>query len=319
MVSQLEQIRNMRTCLENALVPPPNGEDACEYCKKFYKYLTDEDVLYIRQLPPDLQQEIIRMNLKEGLDMFNDNIKDLEDQIGDGTELLEEHPDDAYEELPLAIASACGDHGIGEVLKWLGDPPVSIERINAKSSGRGESTLLHEASAEGSLRFMQLLLQYGANQDAVQCTGFSPLMVVTCFKHLNSAGALLLEWGADKEIISSDGEKAIDIARDEGNMELVNLLGSPLGGRRCELVGLQSRSDLNGQTCAVGRYFPGLDRYAVRIGEQDNDDGDNELFVKVKSVNLKQRDRTPKDPGFMVEFLGFDPETKNNKWTVCLT
>jgi len=88
MVSQLEQYRKVKTFLEDTLnqsslrVPPLNGEDGYEMCKRFYGNLNDDDILYIRRLPPDLQQETLRMNLKRGLNMFNDTIKDLEDQGG---------------------------------------------------------------------------------------------------------------------------------------------------------------------------------------------------------------------------------------------
>jgi hypothetical protein len=40
-----------------------------------------------------------------------------------------------------------------------------------------------------------------------------------------------------------------------------------MGGRRCEIVGLKSRSELNGKMGIVGHYFGKKDRYAVVVDD----------------------------------------------------
>ncbi|EJK54876.1 hypothetical protein THAOC_25458, partial [Thalassiosira oceanica] len=78
--------------------------------------------------------------------------------------------------------------------------------------------------------------------------------------------------------------------------KVANLLESELGGRRCEIVNLISRPELNGKTCLVDEYLPDGNQYKVT------------LETKCKEVlvlgpdNLKRRDRTPQDCGYYIEF-----------------
>ena len=117
--------------------------------------------------------------------------------------------------------------------------------------------------------------------------------------------------GANKNTRVVEGNDAIGYARRLSNKKLLNMLENPFGGRRCEIFGLQSRSDLNGRMCFVGKYLNIIGRYIVRIGEER---GNNE-YSKVKSSNLKRCDRTTDNPGDDdIEFLGPDPVTNNYNW-----
>ena len=75
--------------------------------------------------------------------------------------------------------------------------------------------------------------------------------------------------------------------------KLTSLIGSELGGRRCEIVNLVNHPKLNGRTCVVDEYFANKDRYQVVLeGSKDS--------VLIRSANLKRRDRTPTDCGYYI-------------------
>ena len=78
--------------------------------------------------------------------------------------------------------------------------------------------------------------------------------------------------------------------------ELANLLESELGGRRCEIVNLTSRPELNGKTCVADEYLPDSDQYKVTLETKSK-----EVLV-LGPDNLKRRDRTPQDCGYYIEF-----------------
>ena len=65
--------------------------------------------------------------------------------------------------------------------------------------------------------------------------------------------------------------------------------------RRCEIINLNHRKDLIGQTCIVEKYIAKKDRYKVTTEHT------GETFL-VGPDNLKRRDRTPDDPGYYVTF-----------------
>mmetsp|Transcript_2123 Transcript_2123/g.4914 ORF Transcript_2123/g.4914 Transcript_2123/m.4914 type:complete len:136 (-) Transcript_2123:1044-1451(-) len=112
----------------------------------------------------------------------------------------------------------------------------------------------------------------------------------------DDATRLLLAWGADKTI-HSYGNNAETIRRKKGNQSLAKLLQSPLSGRRCEIVGLIKRTELNGLTCIATRYLPNVDRYFVEF-EWTSD------VMKVKPEKLKRCDRIRTDSGIYTSFHG---------------
>ncbi|EJK44238.1 hypothetical protein THAOC_37240 [Thalassiosira oceanica] len=86
------------------------------------------------------------------------------------------------------------------------------------------------------------------------------------------------------------------MASSKGAHELVALLETELGGRRCEIVGLTSRSDLNGKTCVADEYLPASNQYKVTLENKTK-----EVLV-LGPDNLTRRDRTPQDCGYYIEF-----------------
>ena len=85
----------------------------------------------------------------------------------------------------------------------------------------------------------------------------------------------------------------------EGYQEIINLLRTELGGRRCEIFDMQNRTDLNGKTCLVDRYFTESGRYKVIL------ESTKEVF-SMKPKNLMRRDRTPTDCGYYIEVMQED-------------
>ena len=165
---------------------------------------------------------------------------------------------------------------------------------------------------------MFLLQKFSPNVDSIDDIGGTPLLHACKGANNNydqhySDAVLLLEWGgANKNTRVVEGNDAIGYARRLKNKKLFNMLENPLGGRRCEIFGLQSRSDLNGRMCFVGKYLNSIGRYIVRIGEKER--GNNE-YSKVKSSNLQRCDRTTDNLGdYDIEFLGPDPVTNNYNW-----
>ena len=85
-------------------------------------------------------------------------------------------------------------------------------------------------------------------------------------------------------------------ARKYGKHELVNLLESELGGRRCEIVNIPSRPELNGETCVADEFVPDTNQYRVTLESKSK-----EVLV-LSPDNLKRCDRTPQDCGYYIEF-----------------
>ena len=71
---------------------------------------------------------------------------------------------------------------------------------------------------------------------------------------------------------------------------------SELGGRRCEIINISSRTELNGKTYVSDEYLPTSNQYKVTLETKSK-----EVLV-LDPDNLKRRDRTPQDCGYYVEF-----------------
>lgn len=280
-------------------LPPIPGE--ADYPESLLR-LPDTTAMDMRNLPFDKQQILVKMKFEMEIKALNEKISDFQEQMVAGVDVenmqegdvvavdvLREGRNDQPEELPMEICRAAALNDIEEVLAWLGPTPIPPERINATNSGKMGRTLLHEAEFECHTDLMHILLKNGAHVDPKSNFGQTPLTQASHYKRLHNAALVLLEWGADKDI-TNDSQKAVDAAEKFAkSKKLVNILRSDLGGRRCELVGLQARPDLNGSTCLVGKYLPDVDKYIVKM------ENETQEAMKVKSANLKRRDRTPED------------------------
>jgi len=75
-----------------------------------------------------------------------------------------------------------------------------------------------------------------------------------------------------------------------------HLFQNELVRRRCEIINLNQRKDLIGQTCIVEKFTAKKNWYKVTTEHT------HETFL-VGRDNLKRRDRTPDDPGYYVTFV----------------
>ena len=225
-------------------------------------------------------------------------IEELEELIGDTADTLEDGED--FMILPHEILEASYRNRIGIVTDWLGPNPEK-RRVDAKDPTRMHNTLLQAAMVEGHVDLMCILLQYGAEVDPENSFGDTPLVCSVDKPVLEAATRLLMEWGADSTRMQTNmaGFKSDlpTVALMYGNKRIAALLKSELGGRRCEIFGMESRKDLNGLTGVCEKYLPEKDRYKVVVEKT------SEEFL-VSSKKLKRRDRTPDDCGYYIGFEG---------------
>jgi hypothetical protein len=74
------------------------------------------------------------------------------------------------------------------------------------------------------------------------------------------------------------------------NTALLELVAYELGGRRCEIVGLQKNPELNGKIGVTTQHLPNKERYVFQFF-----DVPNSKPVQVRPANLKRRDYTMDD------------------------
>jgi hypothetical protein len=262
--------------------------------------------LSVLAMSEDQKNEVLTQMLISRIKELDKKVAGLEETVGDFKleDLLDQDPNaPKVLDLPHEICVAAANNNIKKVLEWLGDEPIPKERINASNPNKMYRTLLHEAEFENLTGLMSVLLQLGASVDPQSSTGMTPLVQAVREIENEPAARLLLEWGA-QALPPGQEEAAWEPATIAGNHALAALMKTPLGGRRCEIVGLQQRSDLNGLTGVATEYMPSKDRYSVQV-EQSQE------YVLIRSANLKRRDRTAKDPGVYYHFMAESSNGEN--------
>ena len=230
-----------------------------------------------------------------------ENIEDLEAEIGDYEGEGLDY--DGSIDLPKEIVKALKKNNNKKVVKWLGSP-VDKKRLNARDPGHLNSTLVHLSIGADNSDLLSILLQYGADVNASDAKGFSPLMLAT--NDGFEQAKILLEWGADislprnishlQDKSESSKDAFIRMANDAfGKNKAVILISSEFGGRRCEVINLPNHPQLNGKTCVVEKYIAKKERYKVIFEGSGN-------AALVGPNNLKRRDRTPLDCGYYITF-----------------
>ena len=232
-------------------------------------------------------------------------IKELEAEIGDYDGKGLDY--DSYIELPKYIYDAVKTNNIKRIIKWLGSP-VDKERLNAKYPDHLNSSLVHAAIATANSDLLSILLQYGADVNALDAKEFTPLMLAT--KHSFEQSKILLEWGAEvtlprdlfqyvqeeeDNLELSERELFIETCIIRGKHKLANLVSSEFGGRRCEVINLPNHPQLNGKACVVEKYIAKKDKYKIIFEGSGN-------AALVGPNNLRRRDRTPLDCGYYISF-----------------
>ena len=89
---------------------------------------------------------------------------------------------------------------------WAGEPP------------------LHTAAAFGSLETIRVLLEYGADVNFATPFGSRTPLMAACIHRNYRVAQLLIEAGAEVNALDSQGESPLDLARDSGDAKLVQLL-----------------------------------------------------------------------------------------------
>ena len=220
----------------------------------------------------------------------------LEREIGDGKETLDYSDDSKCVVLPTNIHLAANTNDIQKILDWLGPPPVDKQRINARIPDYLNYTLVHCAVLCKNSDLLSILLQLGADVDPVAANGGTPLVGSVASPEYYAQARLLLEWGAEISMYTRKiKDEFIEKALKNGNSNLVNLLESEFGGRRCEIINLPNHPDLIGNTCVVEKYLADKGRYKV-VFEASKEMG------LVGPENLKRRDRTPEDCGYYITY-----------------
>jgi len=232
-----------------------------------------------------------------------------EESVGkdwDGVTVLQDNNDKMPVKMPEYVWQATGKGDIKTVLRWI-NSNRSEDRANAETSvDTASMPMFFLASVNAQLALMSLLLQLGAdvdyrmNQEGVTVLSamFNDLSIDgRSQRDVNKMTRVILSWGASFfPGHYSSREFLITEARQCGQHELACLIESELGGRRCEIINLSSRPELNGKTCVVDEYLPASNQYKVTLETKSK-----EVLV-ICPDNLKRRDRTPQDCGYYIEF-----------------
>ena len=141
-------------------------------------------------------------------------------------------------------------------------------------------TPLHAASRSGNKEIIGKLLQYGADIDATDSDGRTPLIRLLDNRRTDAA-LFLIEQGADTEIADNTGHKAIDYATAQGLRTVV------------ERLSVESTTDTHGNTPLHQAAFNGqseivrslLSAYPDMI-DTANDVGETPLIIACMKGNL---------------------------------
>jgi len=178
-----------------------------------------------------------------------DSGADVNSRCSDGTTLLHVESMFGPEEVQALISrgadvSACNDH-VETPLFYAtdGDQPEVIDLlvangadVNWKSLDQGW-TSLHAAAASGRPRAAEALLRNGADIEARDRLGITPLMVA-CYMDLKKSDIanVFLAHGADVNAASKEGARPLHYVASEGRDSLITRL-------------LQAGADINAITC----------------------------------------------------------------------
>jgi len=316
-------------CLEDSKKPLnlPCGHSFCDGCLDGWRsrYGVEQEMrrkcpICRARIPPskEMVTELLtyrakKRELEDDNDTSSEEYNNLclvlartEEKVGpdwDGVTVLQGNNDKPAVAMPEYIEIAFAEGNIKSILRWIYAADRTEDRANAKSDAKRMSMpALSLASMRGHLTLMTLLLQLGADVDFRATNGFTAIGLMFNEEAFQLGDAskrrrLLLSWGASFfPDIGCSREFCVASARKYGNHKLANLLESELGGRRCEIVNLSSRHELNGKTCITDEYLPDSNEYEVTLETKSK-----EVLV-LSPDNLKRRDRTPQDCGYYIEF-----------------
>jgi ankyrin repeat protein len=137
-------------------------------------------------------------------------------------------------DLPLSVAMR--DTDVALLLLKNGADPRGVSEVKIRASGwqarlrdpraikeLAPQTMLHTAAAIGSAEIVKQLLAKGADRDAVDADGYTPLLRAATSGN-NEAALALIAAGADSAKKDPSGKTAADIAADHRNISLLRQL-----------------------------------------------------------------------------------------------
>ena len=221
------------------------------------------------------------------------NLKKMGHTTSEIADMLKEY-DVSQNLVPDFIVGAMRKDDVQTIIDWLGSP---IDDGKLTSLAMGRRSMLHVAATYEKKELASLLLQYGVAVNVYDSLGTTPILSALLQSDglANETATLLYEWGASLQhhLPGKDGA-AIDAFLQTSPMFQNELVKS-----RCEIINLNQRKDLIGQTCIVEKFIAKKNRYKVTTEHA------RETFL-VGRDNLKRRDRTPGDPGYYITFKDGD-------------
>ena len=133
----------------------------------------------------------------------------------------------ALELIPFFVAKGADINARG----WEDETPlhVAVSYFNESASSQAGQVFTGSSSAPSSAensmaqQVIELMAKYGANLNASDAYGYTPLMQCTVADNPVLV-ELLLKLGADKNIRDQDGRKAVDVAAELGRRYIYQLL-----------------------------------------------------------------------------------------------
>ena len=264
---------------------------SCPLCRK--KIPPSKDML--------IQLDFFRKEKLElearGLTHQLEQVKEMEAEIGDYDGKGLDYDDYECIELPEYIFKAMKTNDNKRIMRWLGSP-VDMKKLSARYPEFLNSTLVHIAVYSKNSDLLSILLQYGADINALDAKGWSPLFITS--QNTVDLAKILLEWGVEISLprpvsqvqkecgLTNNRKEFAETMKKDGNIKLANLISSEFGGRRCEVINLPNHPQLNGKACVVEKYIMKKDKYKIIFEGLGN-------VALVGPNNLKRRDRTPLD------------------------
>ncbi|MGE5221319.1 MAG: ankyrin repeat domain-containing protein [Omnitrophica WOR_2 bacterium] len=130
-------------------------------------------------------------------------------------DLVNAYAQDGFQ--PLGLASFFGHTDIVKYLLSMGAD------VNSASKNENQVMPLHSAVARQNLEITRILLQHGADVNAVQADDFTPLHAAVQNGQVEMV-LLLLDYGANPGIGAANRLNAIDMARQRNDVVIENIL-----------------------------------------------------------------------------------------------
>jgi ankyrin repeat protein len=140
-------------------------------------------------------------------------------------ELVNRYASDGF--TPLQLAAFFGHPSAVELLLERGAETnaTAKNRLQVQALHSGCASPENGADAAAALRIARALLDNGADVNAKQQQGFTPLHAAAHHGHIELV-RLLLERGADPRAVTDAGKTPVDVASERGHGEVAALLGS---------------------------------------------------------------------------------------------